>query len=392
MPHGLSRRSVLSGLGGAALLAPVLSDAAPADSSLGAIAAARGIRFGTAVNSGVAPLRFASGTGARERLPNTGLRDPRVVALLLREARIVVPSNELKMYSIQPSRPGVFDFRPGDEILAFCREHGLPMRGHTLLWAKDEFLPQWLLGYDFGPDSKLAAETLLRDYIGAVAGHYGNRLVSWDVVNEAIDEKTGRLRDNAFTRILGRDTLRICFEAAREHLPGTELVYNDYMSWGPKDAVHRRAILDLLRWFREERIPVDALGIQGHIGATDDPDGAWSGDWRAFMDAVVALDYRLLLTEFDVNDKLVVGSIARRDAVVADVTRRFLDATLAYPELRDMLCWGMDDRYSWLQNTSPRPDGLRKRPTTYDEAFRPKPMRAAIAASLAAAPARSGGL
>lgn len=99
-------------------------------------------------------------------------------------------------------------------------------------------------------------------------------------------------------------------------------------------------------------------------------------------------DYRLLLTEFDVNDKLVVGNIGRRDAVVADVTRCFLDVTLAYPQLRDMLCWGMDDRYSWLQNTSPRSDGLRKRPTPYDEAFRPKPMRGAIAAALTAAPAR----
>jgi endo-1,4-beta-xylanase len=266
------------------------------------------------------------------------------------------------------------------------------MRGHTLLWAKDEFLPQWLLGYDFGPNPKRAAEKLLRDYIGEVAGHYGNRLVSWDVVNEAIDEKTGRVRDNVFTRILGRDTLRICFEAVREYLPATELVYNDYMSWGPKDAVHRRATLDLLSWFRDAKIPVDALGIQGHIGATDDPGGAWSGDWRTFLDGVVALDYRLLLTEFDVNDKLVVGDIARRDAVVADVTRRFLDVTLAFPQLRDMLCWGMDDRYSWLQNTSPRPDGLRKRPTPYDEAFRPKPMRGAIAAALAAAPARGGDL
>ena len=388
MPYDLTRRSVIGGLGSTALLVPALARAAPADMSLGAIAAARGIRFGTAVNSGIAPLRFGSGTGARERLANTGLRDPQVVELLLREARIVVPSNELKMYSIQPSRPGTFDFAPGDDMLAFCRQHSLPMRGHTLLWAKDEFLPQWLLGHDFGSKPRLAAEKLLRDYIGAVASHYGDRLVSWDVVNEGIDEKTGDVRGNVFTRILGRDTLRICFEAAREHLPGTELVYNDYMSWGPKDAVHRRGVLDLLRWFRDNKIPVDALGIQGHIGATDDPGGTWSDEWRSFLADAVALDYRLLLTEFDVNDKLVPGGIARRDAVVANVTRRFLDNTLYYRQLRDMLCWGMDDRYSWLQNTSPRPDGLRKRPTPYDENFRPKPMRAAIAAALAAAPAR----
>lgn len=134
MPRGPTRRSVLSGLGTSALLIPAMGHTSPADDrSLGAIAATRGIRFGTAVNSGVPPLRSAAGTAARERLANTGLRDPRVVALLLREACIVVPSNELKMYSIQPSRPGIFDFGPGDAVLAFCQQHDLPMRGHTLL-------------------------------------------------------------------------------------------------------------------------------------------------------------------------------------------------------------------------------------------------------------------
>jgi endo-1,4-beta-xylanase len=386
MPHEVTRRAVLGGVGGSVLLAA--APVAAADPSLGAIAAGRGIRFGTAVNGGIAPPRFAAGSGARERLAGTGLRDPRVVDLLLCEARIVVPSNELKMYTIQPTGPGAYDFGPGDATLAFCRSHGLPMRGHTLLWAKDEFLPQWLLGHDFGRNPRLAAEKLLRDYVGTVAGHYGDRLVSWDVVNEALDEKTGEVRANVFTRILGRDTLRIAFDAARERLPTTQLVYNDYMSWGPKDAVHRRGALDLLRWFRVTGVPVDALGIQGHIGGTDDPGGAWAGDWRAFLDRVVAMDYRLLVTEFDVNDKLVAGSIAQRDAAVAGVARRFLDCTLAVPQLGDLLCWGMDDRGSWLQTTSPRPDGLPKRPTPYDEAFRPKPMRAAIAAALAAAPAR----
>jgi len=36
------------------------------------------------------------------------------------------------------------------------------------------------------------------------------------------------------------------------------------------------------------------------------------------------------------------------------------------------------DKYSWLQNAAPRPDGLPKRPTPYDEKFQPKLLRDAI--------------
>jgi endo-1,4-beta-xylanase len=50
-----------------------------------------------------------------------------------------------------------------------------------------------------------------------------------------------------------------------------------------------------------------------------------------------------------------------------------------------MLAWGMVDRYSWLTNFDPRPDHSIKRGTPYDLNFRPKPLRAAIAAALAQA-------
>lgn len=371
----MDRRLFLAG--GMALLAkPVLAQTKP---SLGELAAAKGIRFGSA--TGVT-------TG--------GLHDARVVEILLRECRILVPRNEMKMYTIHNTPEEVYDFAPGDEMAAFAESHKLPLRGHTLFWAKDEFLPKWLLSHDFGPNPKVAAEKMLRDYIGRVAQHFGDHLCSWDVVNEAIDEKTGDIRANVFTRILGRDTLRICFEAAREHLPYMQLVYNDYMSWRPKDALHRKAALDLLRWFRDEKLPVDAFGIQGHIGTdqsvvgqmtTDDTTPQYA-EWTQFLKDASALDYSLMVTEFDVNDRKVEGDIARRDAVVAEVAKTYIDLTLDNRAVKDFLCWGIDDTYSWLQSTTPRTDKLPLRPTPYDDQFRPKPLHKAMADAFRAAPAR----
>ena len=61
---------------------------------------------------------------------------------------------------------------------------------------------------------------------------------------------------------------------------------------------------------------------------------------------------------------------------------------LSYPQLRDVLCWGMTDRYSWLEGFDPRADKQPKRGTPYDASFRSKPLRQAIAAAFSQASTR----
>jgi endo-1,4-beta-xylanase len=74
---------------------------------------------------------------------------------------------------------------------------------------------------------------------------------------------------------------------------------------------------------------------------------------------------------------------------VADYARAYLDVMLSYPQLQDILAWGMVDKYSWLTDFDPRPDRSIKRGTPYDSDFRPKPLRGAIEAALSGArPAR----
>jgi endo-1,4-beta-xylanase len=58
---------------------------------------------------------------------------------------------------------------------------------------------------------------------------------------------------------------------------------------------------------------------------------------------------------------------------------------LSYPQLGDILCWGMCDRYSWLNGFDPRSDKTLKRGTPYDSNFRAKPLRHAMASAFSAA-------
>ena len=88
------------------------------------------------------------------------------------------------------------------------------------------------------------------------------------------------------------------------------------------------------------------------------------------------------------RDRGLPADVATRDRDVAAFARGYLDVMLSYPQLRELLAWGMTDRYSWLRGFEPRADGQVTRGLPYDTQFAPKPLYAAIRDALAAAPKR----
>ena len=377
---GWTRRSLLqAGLAGSGLAAASLPAFAtdPAPDSLEALARAKGFHFGTAL-------------GTR------GLDDGPYLDLIRAQCGLLVPENELKMPILQP-KPGAWDFARADRLLEFAATHELKARGHCLLWHHPRWLPRWLDGYDFGSNPVAGAEALLREHIELTCKEYGRRIISWDVVNEAVDNLTGNMRETILSKAMGSpdQVLEFAFRAARAVLPDTELVYNDYMSWESANAPHRNGVLRLLERFRKNGVPVNALGIQAHIGAGNQDSNANRAfdarderSWRKFLEDVTAMGYALLITEFDVHDAPLPADASARDRSVAALGRGFLDLTLSFTQVNAMLCWGLADSHTWLQRRNPRPDGLPKRPTPYDDQLRPKPLRQAIAAAFRAAPSR----
>ncbi|MBN8503987.1 MAG: endo-1,4-beta-xylanase [Burkholderiales bacterium] len=353
----------------------------PAD-SLKAIARSRGLRFGSAL-----------GGQEPESQQRFGFADPAYRALIARECELLVHENEMKWQALRPSRDR-FEFTRADAILQWAETQGLSTRGHTLLWQAPRWLPAWLNQLDFGSTPVKAAEAILREHIRTVTQRYGRRIMSWDVVNESVAHEDGELRANAFSPHLGTfGQVELAFRYAAEYAPHAELVYNDYMGMGRYFIKHRAGVLKLLDGLRKRDAPVHALGLQAHVGTS--ANGEWSGrggederEWRRFLDEVTGMGLKLLITEFDVSDQHLLADTARRDTEVAAIGKAFLDITLSYRQLRDVLCWGMADAYSWLQVFGPRTDQLMKRGTPYDAHLQPKPLRQALAAALRAAPPR----
>jgi endo-1,4-beta-xylanase len=368
---------------GLSACATAQSSALAGEPSLNDLAKKSGRRFGSAVSWG-AP-----------RANRGSFANPAYAAILERECSLLVPENELKWQWTRPAADK-FDFRQLDAIAGYAAAMNFQLRGHTLFWLPEKWYPKWLVAHDFGPKPAAAAEAMLRDHVRTVCRRYGRCIYSYDVVNEAVQPETGQIRDTVVTKALGHEaTLDVMFQTARVEAPHAELVYNDYMSWerGGEDETHMRGVLKLLEGFRKRGTPIDALGIQSHIRLLKDASVAEivresEGPWRRFLDEVIGMGYKLAITEFDVNDRMAPTDPGMRDQIVADYAKAYLDVMLSYPQLRDLLAWGMVDRYSWLDGFDPRADKTLKRGTPYDKDFRRKPLREAIAtAFMGAAPA-----
>jgi len=297
------------------------------------------------------------------------LRDADFAAVLAREAAIVVPEYEMKRGVIEPTR-GNYDFTGADALLAFARGRGLQFRGHPLVWHKRN--PDWLEDAVQGAKD----DRLLVGYVEALVSRYRGQIHSWDVVNEAIAPgEPGDLRRTVWLNRYGPSYIDLAFHAARAADPMALLVYND---WGcelgaPDNDRFRAATLNFLEAALARRVPIDALGLQGHLGL-EGPQ-VDQKKLRDFLARVQAMGLRILITEHDVDDSGGSPDVAARDQAVADASRRFLDIALDNRATMAVLTWGLSDRYL------DRPDWRR---LPLDANLRRKPMWRAISAAFSA--------
>lgn len=275
------------------------------------------------------------------------LQDPACRRLLLRQVGSVTPENGLKWEVFQPRR-GHFDFRQGDALLRLARRHGLEMRGHTLVWDRQE--PAWL---DAVPARELGP--VLHTHILTLMGRYRGQLRSWDVINEPLAEDGSGLRRHRWWRALGPDYIALALNWAHRSDPGARLVINEYGLEGetPSAAARRRALLDLLHDLRRRQVPLHAIGLQAHLRA--EPGSGHFDGLGPFLEQLQALGLEIEITELDVDDRRLPADPGLRDRLVADLYGRFLAVVLRNGAVRRVTSWGLSDRYSWLNDQAPAP-------------------------------------
>ncbi len=256
-----------------------------------------------------------------------------------KECSMIVPEGSLKWSVLQPQE-NRWNFQPADSLLSFAEGNALKMRGHTLLW--HNAFPAWAEeGLREG-----RGEALLEAHISKVVGHYKGRLTSWDVVNEAINPKDDHplgLRDTPWLRALGPDYVAKAFRLAAQADPNARLVYNEFILEGEEDK--RAAILALVRRLQDANVPIHGVGVQSHLWA---PKRQRVDKIRAFCREITRMGLDYYVTELDVGEKDYGDDFEKRDLLVAERAREYLDAVLTECKPKEILTWGLSTRHSWM--------------------------------------------
>lgn len=186
--------------------------------------------------------------------------------ILLRHFNQATIGNSLKPESVQPEK-GKWVFETPDRIINDVLKQGFEVHGHTLAWHQQS--PDWI--NHAGIDKEAARENLVA-HVRTVMEHFKGRIVSWDVLNEAIADNPpnpadwcASLRKPSWLDALGPDYIELLFRTAREADSGVRLYYNDYGLDNPNKA---RAVYNMVeelnRITAEGRPLVDGIGMQSH--------------------------------------------------------------------------------------------------------------------------------
>lgn len=299
--------------------------------------------------------------------------DPEWVALAVRHFSRLTPEWEMKMEAILRG-DGALDFTRPDRVAGFAAAHGMALHGHALVWYSQG-------AERFGRLDRAAFAREYDAYIAAVAGRYRGKVVSWDVVNEAVAEDGNGLRDCHWSRALGQDGYIIrAFEQARAADPDAVLFLNDYnLENNPaKGATFLRLVERLLK----AGAPVGGIGTQSHLDI-EIP----AGRITAFMRDAAGLGLPVHVSELDASLRAdgpvdLRSDAARRDQQHARVLE-LAEAFMALPERQRFAftLWGVRDSDSWL-NREPRKPG--DRPLAFDASGAPGAVYHALARAFAA--------
>ena len=189
----------------------------------GAVMSISGISVGQSLRDYADQRKILIGAAVEPSL----LKEPAYAATLAREFNMIEAENAMKWAAIRPDR-ATFNFKPGDEVVAFAKQHKMKVRGHTLVWS--EYNPGWLTKGRYTP-SQLS--DLLREHVTNVMKHYAGEVFAWDVVNEVFeadgDVETSIWYDQPGIGLKGQGTAYVekAFHWAREADPKALLFYNE---------------------------------------------------------------------------------------------------------------------------------------------------------------------
>ncbi len=295
----------------------------------------------------------------------------RHAALFTRHFNSLTPENQMKPAFIQPAE-GDFRWADADRLVAFAKEHGIAVHGHTLVWHQQA--AEWMFLDANGnemtptPENKALLLQRLETHIRAVVGRYKDDVNVWDVVNEVVDPAApGCMRNSTWYKVTGKDYIVTAFNVAHEVAPNATLILNDFGTTTPNK---RECIYSLVHELQDMGVPVDGVGMQMHI--------TLYGPVLPFIEDTIVRFAELgevHITELDMS--IYGNTTASYQSVSDDV---LLEQAYRYGQIFEIFTrhadsigtvtfWGMADDWTWLKTSPKRRLDL---PLLFDEQLQAK--------------------
>lgn len=289
--------------------------------------------------------------------------------LMNKHFNAVTAGNAMKPDALQRTED-VFTFEAADAMVDKALAEGHKVHGHVLVWHQQS--PDWMnIGKDEnGNDVPLSREEALdhlQKHIDTVVKHFGDRVISWDVVNEAMNDNPANpedwenaLRRSPWFQAIGPDYVEQAFLAARKalddrQLNDVKLYYNDYNEDNQNKAT---AIYHMVKEINERyaqehpgTLLIDGLGMQGHYNLNTNPENV-----KLTLERFLSLGVTVSITELDImagsnrqQTEKEAGSQAYLYAVLMDLFKNYAE------NIERVTFWGLDDGTSWRAENSPLP-------------------------------------
>lgn len=287
--------------------------------------------------------------------------------LLKMHHHVATAGNAMKPDAMQPTK-GSFTFTAADEMVNKVLTEGMQMHGHVLVWHQQS--PAWMNTTKDAQDNTIPLgrdEALLnlRTHIKTVMEHFGDKVISWDVVNEAMSDNPpnptdwqASLRQSPWFQAIGSDYVEQAFLAAREVLDAhpdwnIKLYYNDYNEDNQNKA---QAIYSMVKEINDRyalthpgKLLIDGVGMQGHYNVNTNPTNV-----QLSLEKFISLGVEVSITELDIQ----AGSNYQLSDKLADA-QGYLYAQLfdIFKEhtasIKRVTFWGLDDNTSWRASSNP---------------------------------------
>lgn len=252
----------------------------------------------------------------------------------------ITPENEGKWGSIEPTRDRM-NWAGTDAVRDYARQHGMPYKGHTLVWGSQQ--PDWIAGLS-ASEQRAEVEEWIREF----CTRYPD-VAMIDVVNEPPPHTTPSYM-NAIggAGTSGYDWIVQSFVWAHQYCPNAVLMLNDYNNIEYEADVQRT--IDIVQAIVAAGAPIDAVGAQSH-DVYKLPTSTVSG----FINRVATqTGLPIYITEYDID----LASDTEQSAVMEAQFPMFWSNR----NVVGITIWGYVSGSTWKDNTGLMSSGGLHRP------------------------------